>query len=441
MINRRDFLKQMNTIGAVAILGSAPWVDAFGEMNNTQNEKLKVGIIGPGSRGRFLMSFLVKNPKVDIIAICDNYQPSIDEALKMVPDAKVYTDYRKLLENKDITSVVVATPLYSHCQIVLDAFDAGKNVYCEKTIGFTPDECLLMYDKYKSSNKIFFTGQQRLFDPRYLKTMEMVHQGMFGEIAAVHTFWNRNGDWRRAVPSPDLERKINWRLYKEYSKGLMTELGCHQIQIGTWAMKSIPEKIMGHGAITFWKDGREVYDNVNVIYVLEDGRKITFGSVISNKFYGLEEQILGNKGTVEPEKGKYYFENPTPDPAFLRMINKIERDVFDAVPFAGTSWAPETGSQNKGEYILGETPQTDGTCENLAAFVEASITNKQPEKIAEEGYYASVLALLGHEAIEQEQIISFPEHLKLDYLNHKRTIFPGENNNDFYSRGTLSGID
>ena len=79
---------------------------------------------------------------------------------------------------------------------------------------------------------------------------------------------------------------------------------------------------MGHGAITYWKDGREVYDNVSCLYVFDDGVKMTFDSVISNQFYGLEEQIMGNLGTVEPEKGKYYFESIPPAPGFLQMINE-----------------------------------------------------------------------------------------------------------------------
>ena len=104
----------------------------------------------------------------------------------------------------------------------------------------------------------------------------------------------------------------------------MTELACHQLQIGSWALRKIPEKVMGHGAITYWKDGRDVYDNVSCVYVFDDGVKMTFDSVISNKFYGLEEQIMGNLGTVEPEKGKYYFESVAPAPAFLQMVNDWE---------------------------------------------------------------------------------------------------------------------
>ena len=418
-ISRREFLKNIGMTGAGVLLAASPWLSAFSEAVNTSNEKCRLGVIGPGSRGRFLMSFLVQNPKVDIVALCFIYQPSIDEALKLAPKAKVYGDYRELLENNNIDAILVATPLSSHCKIVMDAFDAGKHVFCEKTIGFTMEECFRMYNKHRSTGKIFFTGQQRLFDPRYIKAMEMIHAGTFGEINAIRTFWYRNGDWRRPVPSANLERQINWRLYKEYSKGLMTELACHQLQIGSWALNKLPEKVMGHGAITYWKDGREVYDNVSCLYVFDDGVKMTFDSVISNQFYGLEEQIMGNLGTVEPEKGKYYFESIPPAPGFLQMINDWENKLYDTLPFAGTSCAPATANENKGELILGERPKSDGTSLLLEAFVEAVITRKQPARIAEEGYYASMLCLLGHQALQEEKTLYFPDEYKINYLNHQ----------------------
>lgn len=79
--------------------------------------------------GTFLMGFLAKNPKVEIVALCDIYKPSIESALELVPNAKVYGDYREVLEDKSIDAILVATPLSSHCKIVLDAFDAGKHVF------------------------------------------------------------------------------------------------------------------------------------------------------------------------------------------------------------------------------------------------------------------------------------------------------------------------
>ena len=416
-INRREFLRDLGMLGAGVLAATSPWLKAFADVNETAKERVRIGMIGPGSRGQFLLSFLSKNPKAEIVAFADLYQPSIDAGLSIVPTAKVYNNYKKLLEDKDVEAVVVATPLHTHYQIVMDAFDAGKHVYCEKTIGYTMEQCYNMYQKHLETDCLFFTGQQRLFDPRYIKAMDMVHQGIFGDITAVHAFWNRNGDWRREVPNKSWERYINWRLYKDTSKGLMTELACHQLQVGTWALGKLPQKVMGHGAITYWKDGREVYDNINTIYVFDDGRKLTWGSDIANKFYGLEEQILGSKGTVEPERGRYYFEDTdlAPAPAFLQMLNDWDAKLFGAKAFAGTSWAAETGSTNKGELILGKEPDNDGTSLLTEAFVEACITGKQPDRIAEEGYYASLLCLWGHEALEREQIISFPTEFQIDY--------------------------
>lgn len=418
MLSRRDFLKNVGLAGGGLLLSASPWLSAFSQRKETMGNRARLGIIGPGSRGRFLMSFLTKNPKAEIVALCDIYQPSLDKALELAPNAKVYRDYRALLDDPTIDAVLVTTPLDRHYQMAMDVLDAGKHLFCEKALCYTIPECYEVYQKFKSGNRVFFIGQQRLFDPRYIKVMSMVHDGVFGEINAIRAYWYRNNDWRRPVPSPELERLINWRLYREHSKGLMTELACHQLQTGTWALKRIPDRVMGHGALTYWKDGREVDDNVTCIYIYDNGVKMTYDSVISNKFYGLEEKILGKKGTVEPEKGKFYFEEVEPAPAFMRLVSDIENTLFDAVPFAGTSWEPESADANTGYYILGKSPKTDGTSLMLDAFVEAVITGKQPKGIAEEAYYASTLCLLGYQAMEEGGMLSFPDAYKLNYLNH-----------------------
>ena len=406
-------------ISGGVLLASSPWFSAFSEEKKTVGLVARIGIIGPGSRGQHLMSFLIQNPKVEIVALCDVYRPSIDAALLMAPKAKVYTDYKKLLEDKNIDAVLIATPLHLHYQIVIDSFDAGKHVFCEKSIAYSMDETHQIYQKFKSSNKVFYVGQQRLFDPRYIRSVEMVHSGELGELNGIRSFWHRNNDWRRPVPSDATDKQINWRLYKDNSRGIMTELACHQLQIGTWAMREIPNKVMGHGAITFWKEKREVYDNASCIYVFENGVKMNFDSVLSNKFYGLEEQLLCNKGTIEPEKSKYYFEEIPPAPAFLQMINDFENAIFGTLPFAGTSWVPETANTNNGQYILDEKGYGDGTSLMLSAFAESVILGKQPPMIAEESYYATQLSLLGHQAMEEEKMLVFPDEYKINYLNHK----------------------
>ena len=391
------------------------------------NEKVKIGFIGTGSRGQYHLNNLKNIPYADIVALCDNYEPNLKKASALYPQAKLFSDYKKMLEQKDIQAVMIATPLFEHARMTLDALHAGKHVFCEKSMAMTLPDCMEMYKTFKESGKVLFIGQQRLYDKKYIRAMELIHAGVLGDISAIRSYWFRNNDWRRPVPSPELERKINWRLYRDYSCGLMTELASHQLQVGNWAMKMIPEKVMGMGDLIHWKDGREVYDSVNVIYHYPNGVKMTYESVISNKFNGLEEEILGTKGTMTPEKGKYYFEDVKPAPGVLQMINNIEHKVFDNVAFAGPSWVPETANKNNGipimdniSSITGESSvgaTGDGSIELVTAFCQAAITGRPVKNLVEEAYYSSALAILGLQAMEENRIVTFPDEYKIPYLN------------------------
>lgn len=165
----------------------------------------------------------------------------------------------------------------------------------EKAMARTLDECKAIYDAYQTTNQVLYFCMQRMYDEKYIKGMQMIHSGLIGDVVGMRCHWFRNADWRRPVPSPELEHKINWRLYKESSGGLMTELACHQLEVCNWAAKRMPVSIIGMGDIVYWKDGREVYDSVNVTYRYSDGTKIAYESLISNKFNGMEDQILGTK--------------------------------------------------------------------------------------------------------------------------------------------------
>ena len=219
-LSRRDFFKELGMIGGGGVLLSAfPWLQSCSADDKVQiaKEKVRIGFIGTGSRGQYHLNNLKTIPYADVVALCDNYPPHLKEASALYPKAKTYDDYRKLLDDRDIQAVMIATPLYEHAHITIDALHAGKHVFCEKSMAMTCADCLDMYNVFKESGKVMFIGQQRLYDPKYIKAMEMIHAGLLGEINSIRAYWFRNNDWRRPVPSPDLERKINWRLYKEYS--------------------------------------------------------------------------------------------------------------------------------------------------------------------------------------------------------------------------------
>ena len=423
--NRRDFVK---LLGGSSLLALFPWLHSCTKevSNAIDGETIRIGVIGTGSRGMYHLNNIlnIPIPQAEVVALCDDYIPHLQQASNLFPQAKQYDDYRRLLEDKNVQAVIITTPLNEHEQMTIDSFAAEKHVLCEKSMALSLDGCRKIYDVYKQSDKVLYIGQQRMFDPKYIRAMEMIHSGLIGSVTGMRAYWYRNNDWRRPVPSPELEKRINWRLYRNSSAGLVTELAAHQLQVGDWAIGLRPESVMGYGDIVYWKDGREVFDNISLIYRYPNGVKMSYESIISNKFLGLEEMILGDKGTMELEKGKYYFEEVKPAPGILQLINQIEHQIFDDVSFAGPSWVPETASINKGYYVIDKVHSTsgassvgadnDGSVELLTAFCNSSITGEKNESLVTEAYYSSVYALLGLQAMEEKRIIQFPEEFSID---------------------------
>lgn len=430
MEDRREFLKQLGCVaGGAALLAGAPWLSSCTpeRIREISGEKARIALIGTGSRGQYHIHNLLLIPHARIVALCDTYEPNLQAAAALCPGAKLYRDYRKLLEDKDIDGVIISTPLGSHAAITLDALSAGKHVFCEKAMARTLDECKAVYDAYRKSDKVLYFCMQRMFDEKYLRGMKLLHDGLIGEIVGMRCHWFRNADWRREVPSPELERQINWRLYKEHSGGLMTELACHQIEVCNLAVGRIPQSISGMGDIVYWKDGREVYDSVNVIYRYADGRKINYESLISNKFNGMEDQILGKKGTMELAKGVYYLEEDNSRSGIECLIDSMKEKVLTSVPLAGPSWRPEVKGQyiphniiegkisvNGGQNMIGV--DNDGSDVILSAFCSACITGEKAVNVVEEAYCATVLCLLGNKAMEEQRTILFPEYYKIPYM-------------------------
>lgn len=429
--SRRRFIKDLGSIaGGAVLLGTIPWLQSFTPQlkKEIKGQKARIAMIGTGSRGLYHIHNLLLVPHCEIVALCDDYEPNLKKAMELCPKAKTYTDYKKLLEAPDIDGVMISTPLNWHGPMVLDALAAGKHTFCEKSMALTMDECLAIYEAYKKTDKVLYFGMQRLYEDKYIKAIQMIHSGLIGDIVGMRCHWFRNNDWRRPVPSPELEKHINWRLYWESSAGLMTELATHQLEVANWALKRLPESVAGFGDIVFWKDGREVYDSISLTYHYQNGVKTTYETLISNKFNGMGEQILGNKGTMELAKGIYHFEEAKPAPGILQMINQIEHKIFEAVPIAGPSWVPETAKIQDTYYVLGDKAEVhsgasmigaenDGSDIMVSAFCQACITGEKATGIVEEAYLSSVLCLLGNEAIASQSKVPFPEKYKIPYLS------------------------
>jgi len=410
-LSRRSFLDRVLMAAAGAgMTAAAPWAAIAAGTAATTSERIRIGVIGTGDRGRTLIQNINKTRNCMVAAICDTYEPHLTKARPYVgANTPVYADHRAMLEKGGLDALVIATPLNLHAQHVLDGFDAGLHVWCEKAMARTIPDCSAMVKRSQDSRKILQIGHQRMFHPTYLNALRRAKAGEIGSLTQIRASWHRNNSWRRPVPAGVSDRQINWRLYRDSSAGLMTELATHQLQVGNWFFDAVPTRVMGSGSICFWKDGREVYDHVALIYEYAGGRKLIYTSLLNNARYGCEEQIQGSKGTIEPELGRIFQEVPPKVLALQRMQKDVARGKKRAVPIGGATWFPELPVTTPGESLgWGEY---DETMLQFEGFGEAVRANKPLPGLLAQAYAASVASLLGEQAMDRGEALTWPTSL------------------------------
>jgi len=328
--NRRTFL-----MGAAGLAVSTAFA--------AEEKTVRVAVVGTGGRGSDLLRALTTIDSAKLVAICDDYPPHLEKASKYAgPEAKTFDNYTTMLKETSPDAVVIATPLHLHREMVMEALGRGTAVFCEKTLCRTTAEAKEVVDEVTKRNAIFQIGLQRRSNAIYRQAVAMVQTGMLGRISAIKCQWHRNNNWRRPVPVPKadpawpaLERKLNWRLYKDYSGGLMTELGSHQLDVANWILGTTPKRAFASAGIDYWKDGRDVFDNIFCVYeyaVAPAAKKgeepvapytvrVTYSSVQNNAYEGASELILGTKGSLllTQKKGLFYKEGGPVDPGWAKL--------------------------------------------------------------------------------------------------------------------------
>jgi len=302
--SRRDVLK---TAGAVAV--AAPFI----QKAKAANDQVQYGIIGTGSRGSYLLKHLKAIDSGRCVAVCDLHQEAIDHGVQTIGNnPKTFKDYRELLALKEVDAVFVTVPLFVHFPITRDALQAGKHVFCEKCLVFKPEEVhALRKLAGEHPKQTLQTGLQRRYSYFYQTVKSMVDKGILGDVHHIHAQWHRNMINKPSslwTMKPGGEKNIaNWRIYRSMSGGLTAELTSHQVDISDWMFGSSPEFVMGLGSLDTLKDGRDVYDNIQLIYKYPKGQKLTYSSISTNQFLPffngtrpeMGEIIMGTEGTIE----------------------------------------------------------------------------------------------------------------------------------------------
>lgn len=388
--SRKEFI-----IGGTMALGGLmlSGLSSFGQ-SRSKNDDIRIGLIGTGSRGLGLAEILSKMPGVKMMAFCDIIPSHLEKAMKLAPKgSKSYTDYRKLLDNKEIDAVVIATPHYLHAPMSLAALDAGKHIYQEKSLAYDIPQSIELVKRVRQSNKVFQVGFQYRYDAKYHRVKEVIEQGWLGKITHIESQFNRNSDWRNPVADPALERTINWRLYREYCGGPLTELCAHQVDAIHFMFGGIkPLKVTGIGGINYWKDGRDTYDNIRTIYEYPNDIKSSVTSVLSNAYNGYFIRILGDKATVEIGREKAYI--------YAESV-KNAKGTVDGV--TGATLLNKT--QGEAIELTSEEQKLkprEATLYSLEAFIDCIRNNKKAFSSAETAYDTSIAILMGNMAMDTE---------------------------------------
>ncbi|HZT33228.1 MAG TPA: Gfo/Idh/MocA family oxidoreductase [Bryobacteraceae bacterium] len=219
------------------------------------NQRIRVGIIGSGGRGRYLTGEF-KEIGAEMAAVCDVYQPNLEAGLKVASTgAKPYDHYKKLLEDKSIDAVIVATPDHWHAQMVIDAVDAGKDVYVEKPMAHHIDEGFDVIRAVRRTRRVVQVGTQRRSAELFLEGKAIMDSGQLGEIRLVTSQWlnHQNGltprplkgkldwdQWLGKAPKRPLDPLVfsNWYYFWDFSGGLLVGQAAHIVDCIQWFMNS-----------------------------------------------------------------------------------------------------------------------------------------------------------------------------------------------------------
>jgi predicted dehydrogenase len=377
-LGRRNFLKAIAGVPALAGLGAAAALRA-----PVPGGAVRVGLIGTGGEGRVLLE--QTDPAfADVRALCD-INPSqlaqADEVLKETnrPAAKHYADWKTMLEQEDLEAVVIATPLWTHADITVGCLEAGKHVLCEKMMAWDVAGCERMLATSQRTGRILEIGYQRFYNPIYQAAYEgVVRAGQLGDVYLARLAWHRNGNWRRTgtPPSPDysparwgyptFEHLLNWRLYEKYSRGLLAELGSHQVAVVNWFFDSMPAAVLATGGVYRFNDGREVDDHVFATFEYPGGRTAVFSTIESNSFENFYEAFFGTKGTLilKGEGEAYLFTEGSAQPTGIEIASKgtgpaLEASESRAADAAGQA---QTGTAQRVDRVQSYRNEISGFC-------------------------------------------------------------------------------
>jgi predicted dehydrogenase len=404
---RRAFLTDSSK--ALAATSISAILPELSKASYSANERINIALIGAKNQGNWNLVQALRQPGVECIAICDVddsvLQQRTNEISKVQGKTPIqYKDYRQLLANKDVHAVIIATPDHWHCRQLVDACEAGKDVYVEKPIANTIYEADQMVKAVRKHKRIVQVGQQQRSGDHWKSAMDFIRQGKLGDLRKIHIWANFNygigqpkvedepvphgvdfDKWLGPAPKRSFNKNRfhgSWRMFWDYGGGLMTDWGVHLMDMALWAkdVTGMPLSVAATGGnFAFPDHAHETFDTMSVQYGMpgytmswEHTAGIQTGPY--GRSYGLA--FVGNDGTI-----------------------LIDRGSWDLVP---------EGEQGKTK--IPPLPRQQGTeahGPHLKNWIECLRSRKEPACPIETGRLAAVYCHMANIALRSDTVLTW----------------------------------
>ncbi|MCX8036491.1 MAG: Gfo/Idh/MocA family oxidoreductase [Candidatus Sumerlaeia bacterium] len=382
-------------------------------------DPVRLGIIGTGNRGRQLMSAFLQQNDAEIVALCDVDETQLDQAKKMVSSGVViYKDFRKMLENKDLDAVVIATPEHWHAVMVIQACEAGKDVYVEKPLTIVIAEGRKMVEAVRRTNRIVQVGLQSRSSEAFQKLAALVQQDGIGKVTVARAYHVSNM-WPNGIgkepdspppPTLDWDMWLGPRAMRPYRKTIVpykfrwwhlyssqiANNGVHWLDAILWVLgEKAPASVCAMGGKFAVDDDRTIPDTMEAVFEMASGRLIIFGHYEANGNPVLPQPGIEFRGT----RGTAY----------------AQREGFEIVPEKGGQFQDPAPRM---EPVSFSTGVRDSTADHVANFLECVKTRRKPNCDIEDGHRATTMALLANISLAVRARLEWDAEREV-ILNHK----------------------
>ncbi len=346
------------------------------------NNRVRIGAIGTGSRGQYLLGNARRIEGTEFVAVCDVYGPHRAKAKAALPgEVREYVDHREVLDRQDVDAVIIGTPDHWHVPIAIDAVKAGKDVYCEKPVTHTLAEEAPLLQAVRESKRVVQTGTQQRSWPHYMHAKELIVSGTLGQVTMVRTYWfqnhisNQSGgpeidldklDWKRFLGSAasrpfDADQYAHWRWYWDFGGGAMTDLFIHWVDVAQWFLDDDrPSRATASGVKALLQQ-RQTPDTMSAALTYAKAI-VEFDCTLLGYIEGGGMMIRGTKGAMRLHRSGF--------------------EVYDEIPTYAEGFSmPEPSHKEKS--------QRDGGMDHMENFLECVRSRKTPTAPVEVGIAAA----------------------------------------------------